>query len=489
MTGGKFRFAVVQTLVQTEEAHWPDSISQSTTETARAVKFAADQRGQSVSEFVRRAVSVQVGAEAGPYRFSAGTIRDPSFIRDLAAVQGWSSGERPEIDEAMDRLRTFEQWSADSPLSSRRRPRSSASAVFPTGYKAAVTIPMTADRPLASATDILPISSSQPFTVPRHTSGGTVHAARTEGSQPTEVDLVFATASVVPRGLAGMLNLTRELVDSASPGGDVIALQIMREDWFAQAEALIYTALNDATTGAGGVITAGFVPSGAQARVSTTPATNLLIDLKKAILEYGNVRRRKARSVVVGNAALTHLGGLLGAEAINGDDTALFNLFGARVNAATTDFGTAAGDMRIAILGSDDVVSFESPLAEFRFDETAGPALVRCSVWGYFAVVVARPSRAWRASGSRRPEEEQMRNVRILFGPEHPGKPSANSPEAAAQEFFTNRQLMGDFTPRPAIERWIQDQRERFEAEMRRLEAERVQQISDAVAFAARREL
>jgi hypothetical protein len=47
--------------------------------------------------------------------------------------------------------------------------------------------------------------------------------------------------------------------------------------------------------------------------------------------------------------------------------------------------------MRIAILGSEDVVTFESPLAQFRFDEAVGPALIRCSVWGYFAVVVARP--------------------------------------------------------------------------------------------------
>jgi hypothetical protein len=47
--------------------------------------------------------------------------------------------------------------------------------------------------------------------------------------------------------------------------------------------------------------------------------------------------------------------------------------------------------MRVAILGSHDVVNFESPLAQFRFDEAAGPALVRASVWGYHAVVVARP--------------------------------------------------------------------------------------------------
>jgi hypothetical protein len=302
-----------------------------------------------------------------------------------------SVGDSSTVDEAYDRLHKFERWSRDNPLVFAPQTTSTASQIFPTGYATPITIPMTADRPLSNATDVHPINGSNPFNVPRHTSGGTVHAARTEGSQPTETDLVFGTVSVVPRGLAGKLDLTRELVDSASPGGDLIALQIMRESWFAEAEALIYAELNDATRGAGGTITAGFVPSGAQARVSTTPATNLLIDLKKALLDYSNVRRKKARNVVAGAAALTHLGGLVGAEAINGDDAALFRLFGANVNGAVNAYGTGAGDMRVTILGSNDVATFESPLAEFRFDEQAGPAIVRVAVWGYFAISVSRP--------------------------------------------------------------------------------------------------
>jgi hypothetical protein len=354
----------------------------------RDVKYAAAVRGQSVSEYVRR--KVVVGAEASPYPM-AGPAHGPSFIRDLSFANGMSVGDSSTVDEAYDRLHKFERWSRDNPLVFAPQTTSTASQIFPTGYATPITIPMTADRPLSNATDVHPINGSNPFNVPRHTSGGTVHAARTEGSQPTETDLVFGTVSVVPRGLAGKLDLTRELVDSASPGGDLIALQIMRESWFAEAEALIYAELNDATRGAGGTITAGFVPSGAQARVSTTPATNLLIDLKKALLDYSNVRRKKARNVVAGAAALTHLGGLVGAEAINGDDAALFRLFGANVNGAVNAYGTGAGDMRVTILGSNDVATFESPLAEFRFDEQAGPAIVRVAVWGYFAISVSRP--------------------------------------------------------------------------------------------------
>jgi hypothetical protein len=90
-----------------------------------------------------------------------------------------------------------------------------------------------------------------------------------------------------------------------------------------------------------------------------------------------------------GAAALDHLAGLITFE--NGDDTALWRVLGARVNGAVNDFGTGATDMRVAILGRGDVVNFESPLTQFRFDEQAGPALVTAAVWGYHAVVVARP--------------------------------------------------------------------------------------------------
>jgi hypothetical protein len=48
-------------------------------------------------------------------------------------------------------------------------------------------------------------------------------------------------------------------------------------------------------------------------------------------------------------------------------------------------------------------------------------------------------------------------------------------------EYFTNRVFMGMFTPRPPVERWRADQRDRFLAELARLEDERRRQRSEAV--------
>lgn len=49
--------------------------------------------------------------------------------------------------------------------------------------------------------------------------------------------------------------------------------------------------------------------------------------------------------------------------------------------------------------------------------------------------------------------------------------PSPSSPEHAAHEYHVNRRIAGDFAPRPPVERWRADQRDRFEAELARLEA------------------
>jgi hypothetical protein len=351
----------------------------------RRIRQEAANLGQSHNEFIKR--RVMVGREAGPYPFT-GPINGPSFIRDLASVQGWSTGEAVEIDEAFDRLRKFEKWSEDNPLAFTTQTTTTASTIFPTGYKTPVNIAMNTDRPLAAACEVVEINSSNPFNVPRATGDNTVHPGRAEGAAPAGSDPVFGTTAVVPVGLAGKIDLTRELVDGASPGGDLIALSVMREDFERQVEIKIYNAFNTAQSG---TITGDFVPLGTQVTNDATPTTTLHTTLKKCLLKYAVLRRRKPRNVILGRAAIDNLASLLLAEDTTGDDTCLARIYGARVNASTNDFAVTSTDMRIAILGSEDCVLFESPLAQFRFDEQSGPALVTAAVWGYHAVVVARP--------------------------------------------------------------------------------------------------
>jgi ribosome biogenesis SPOUT family RNA methylase Rps3 len=80
-----------------------------------------------------------------------------------------------------------------------------------------------------------------------------------------------------------------------------------------------------------------------------------------------------------------------------------------------------------------------------------------------------------------------MAKARILVGNADGHAPSAATPEDAASEYFINRMFMGDHAPRPPVERWREDQREPFLAELQRLEDERRRQLAEAQAFAARR--
>jgi hypothetical protein len=64
-------------------------------------------------------------------------------------------------------------------------------------------------------------------------------------------------------------------------------------------------------------------------------------------------------------------------------------------------------------------------------------------------------------------------------------KPGPSSPEHAAQEFWHNRVSMGSYALKPPVHRWNKDQRERFEKELERLEAERLRQRDEARKFAA----
>ena len=64
-----------------------------------------------------------------------------------------------------------------------------------------------------------------------------------------------------------------------------------------------------------------------------------------------------------------------------------------------------------------------------------------------------------------------MGKAMILVGGAIPGAPTPSTAEDAAFEYFMNRVSTGNFAPRPPIERWRPEERERFSIELARLEA------------------
>ncbi|HEY8454190.1 MAG TPA: hypothetical protein VIL34_01235 [Actinopolymorphaceae bacterium] len=58
--------------------------------------------------------------------------------------------------------------------------------------------------------------------------------------------------------------------------------------------------------------------------------------------------------------------------------------------------------------------------------------------------------------------------------------PTWSSPEDAAEEYFYGRLLHGPYAPKPPVHKWRREARERFEAELVRLEARRRRSIESA---------
>jgi hypothetical protein len=360
-------------------------------DTAAQLRDHSSDSGVPISEIGRRAIA-RVVAEPAPYRFGADGGDGPCLVKDLAVAKGGLFLPDTERDEADERLRRFEAWSADLHDRVVRFDMTTANtaAVVPTGYLVATDLVFAGDRPLWAAANRGTIADATNFRVPRVNEGSfdVIDQARTEDVAPAVGTITPTDRLVAPATRVGRAVITRELVDAATPQGDAIALAVAAEDYRRQVEADAYAELNGATFGQGGTITAGFVPTGAQARTSAGAA--IRTDLTVALAEYAQRRLAKARNVIVGGTtAHVQLAPLL--DDATGDDTCVARVQGARINWATTAFGGAAGDADALILSAGDFYVWESPTLRLRFDERSGPALVEVITWAYAAAALLRP--------------------------------------------------------------------------------------------------
>lgn len=285
---------------------------------------------------------------------------------------------------------------------------SNSGQIIPPGYRPDLYIPqLQQGRPLVGMCSQGVIANATPFTVPVFTSVTGATADHVEGTNPTDGTLTFGTKTVSPGAISGKLILTREIVDSSNPAIDQIALAAMRESYARQTEAKVYTLLNGAN-GAGGVITAGFVPSGAQASTyvgttGTPPAA--IAGIRKELARYPFNRFQFPTMAAIGQNAAQIISG-----AVDTTGRPMFPwTFGGPNNApgvaqmggylidnlmfvpAWSISGVAAGDSQVLIQNQADAWVWESPLLTFRFEEKSGPANIELALFGYFGTHLLRP--------------------------------------------------------------------------------------------------
>src|SRR5262245_55911430 len=363
-----------------------------------------------------RASKVRVTREPPVYRFN-GT--GDSIIRDA-----WYSQMEQDSD-AKDRLSKYRQQQNDlasmvmkgrtdvalsgfEAIQFAPQTTSTASQIIPPGYRPDLYVAdLFRGRPIVAAASNGTITNATPFTVPTFTSVTTGSADHVEGTNPSDGSLAFGTKTVSPQAISGRLVLSREIVDASNPAIDQIAFQEMRESYNRQTETKVYTLLNGAS-GAGGTITTGFVPSGAQASTyvgsSGTPPA-LIAGIRKELARCPFNRFASPTAALMGQNATTIL-----AQAADSTGRPIFPSIGATNTAglgnamtqgwsvdgldfvpAWANTGVAAGDSQITIFNRSDLWVFESPLLTFRFEEKQGPANIELNIFGYFATHLLRP--------------------------------------------------------------------------------------------------
>jgi HK97 family phage prohead protease len=368
-----------------------------------------------------RATLENIGApEQGPETVRAArysTLKEPSVYTfdgrgDSLVRDAWAAA-RDHDEDAIHRLRKFRAQSEDMAevvhhsLHFAPQTTTSAASLIPPGYRPDLYVSdLFRERPLVSLASQGTIANATPFTVPKFTSVTTGSATHVEGTNPSDGALAFAPQVVTPQAISGRIVLTREIVDSSNPAIDQIAFAEMRESYERQTETIVYTLLNGAS-GAGGTITSGFVPSGAQA-VTTAGGTDnqtLVKAIRKAVADYWFARFAAPTGAAMGQGATARL-----AQAVDTTQRPLFPWTGGMNAAGVADpvqagyqvdslrfrpawamTGVAAGDSQMFLIKASDLWVWESPLLTFRFEEKQGPANIELNIFAYFGTALIRP--------------------------------------------------------------------------------------------------
>ena len=326
-----------------------------------ALNAEAARTGASISELVRAPLRQAYCAPRPSY----GPGSQFSLVRD-----SWElvSGDVVNASAARQRLDHFRAELAAG-RTEFALTTASASQVVPPGYEPLVA-DGTLDRPLFNACTTGTLPTPGPFAVPGAvtvTGGDAV-----EGTNPSSGTLTVGGGNINPRGISGVVDLSRELADSASPAADQVILTALRESYTAQAEAQIAAEL------------ATLDP------VDTTAAATLAEDVTAQIGRMVKARRRRASAAVVSGADALSDALAAGLDPLSGDEAAQWRVQGCGVN-LSLDLGDSSGEAVAVVASPASLYAWESIGQDFTWQQvTSGPAVIRLATWQYFAVKTVR---------------------------------------------------------------------------------------------------
>lgn len=235
-------------------------------------------------------------------------------------------------------------------------------------------------RPMGSFYDRFPISDARPRIFPKVTTSTTVAVQSAEGAALSATDFATTAVTATPLIYGAFTDISRQAIDGADPAAQQMVLQDLIEAYAQASEAVIKTAVEAGSTASGVAITAATPYAGAIANV----------------VNYFVVRNKPASAAFIPSAAFSTL--LAQADTtgrplvpqlgvVNSDGTV--NV-GQQITAPLLSAqGTLsyASTVNVWVFGvPSDFVIYESSIAQFSYDQVAGPQALRVGIWAYLVV-------------------------------------------------------------------------------------------------------
>lgn len=245
-------------------------------------------------------------------------------------------------------------------------------------------------RPIVSRLSRVPITNAQPFSIPKvgEFSGVGPH---TEGQPHRPAGtLSLSGDTVTPTATSGAWEVSRELLDAATPALDRIAVRAMLRDYQRQTEGKV-VALFDALAAdplrhVYGVNTAMALRVAMLNFVNDDDEPGDLFALSKGLLgvisaDVDATDRAQLPFVGHSNALGSVSAGYTGLT-VDGHDL----VRAARLDAGIADPNVAGSTGVIA--RTEGILWAESAVQQFRFDEVLGPGVIKLALWAYSGAAI-----------------------------------------------------------------------------------------------------
>lgn len=228
------------------------------------------------------------------------------------------------------------------------------------------------------------------------TAGGT--AAVAEGVNPSESDPTYTVLTVTPKTIAGYSEVSRQMLEASNPAVDAVIWGDLLGDFYDDAETEVISAMAAQASVNAVTVADGNVAAGARngvldaiAAISDNSAgdADIFVGRGARWVSYLKLADSSGRPLILAQSYNPQnaigLGGATNGfrSPVQGSLESLLAVTSPTV-AANTAF----------VINSQELLFSSSPPMQFKFEEPAGPALIRVGVWGYMAVATGRRPKA-----------------------------------------------------------------------------------------------